>query len=287
MTESKNRETMLSYYIRPGMMSGTGEYAPMLKELPADVPALVRVLQGLVLHVFWAESYGVKLSDERKGEVQIRPVSRKMRRLLEIDPRPLVEARPPEARLVGNCRDFSLLLAVMLKTKGIPARARCGFGTYFIAGHYEDHWMTEYWNAGESRWVQVDAQLDELQQKALKISFNPLDMPRGQFVLAGDAWQMCKRGEANPDDFGIFEWKGWDFIKGNVLRDLLALNKVEVLPWDDWGLTGVPVAEFTTEQAALLDRIAALTLAGDEAFDEVRSVFDENAVLHIPGDWAQ
>ncbi len=286
MTTMEKQDIILQYYTQPGVMSDVENYRPLLEALPADVPALVAILQGLVLHIFWVEGYGVQLSEARKAEVQIRSVQRKIQRLLEIDPRPLKEARQPENRLVGNCRDFSLLLAAMLKGKGIPARARCGFGTYFIPGHYEDHWITEYWNTQEARWVQVDAQLDGFQREKLGIPFEPLDMPKGQFVLAGAAWQMCRQGEANPDDFGIFEWKGWDFIKGNVLRDLLSLNKVEVLPWDDWGLTSTPVAAFTSAQMALVDRMAALSLAGNDAFDEVRSLYDENTILHIPQEWS-
>lgn len=273
-------ETVLSYYMQSGVMSEPGTYAPVLSKLPDTVPALVQTLQGLVIHVFWAEQYGVQLPDERKNEVQIRPVQAKLARLFEIDPRPLTEARPPELRLVGNCRDFSLLLASMLKVKGIPARARCGFGTYFMPDHYEDHWMTEYWNAAEQRWVQVDAQLDALQRRVLKLPFDPLDMPRGQFVLAGDAWQMARGGRADPDKFGIFEWHGLDFIRGNVLRDLLSLNKIELLPWDFWGMMQTPVAESTAEQLALVDQAAALTLAGNEAFAEVRSIYEENECFH-------
>jgi hypothetical protein len=43
-------------------------------------------------------------------------------------------------RLVGNCRDFSTMLCAMLRHQGVPARARCGFGAYFLPNHYEDHW---------------------------------------------------------------------------------------------------------------------------------------------------
>jgi len=249
------------------------------------VTDLVRILQGLMLHVFWAERYGVQLSDERKSEVQIRSARRKIVRLLEIDPRPLSIARPPDLRLVGNCRDFSMLLAALLHVHGVPARARCGFGTYFIPGHYEDHWMTEYWLAKEGRWVQVDAQIDDLMRGALGIQFNPLDMPRRQFVLAGDAWQMCRAGQADPDDFGIFEYHGWDFIRGNVMRDFLALNNRPVLPWDCWGATEPAVAEFTPDQMAEVDHIAALSLEGNSAFDELRDIYERTPAYHIPEDW--
>lgn len=287
MALSEKLETVLLYYAQPGVMSEVGEYLPLFQQLPDDIPGLVRIVQGLMLHVFWSERYGVKLSDARKAELQIRPVMKKLPRLLEIDPRPLSEARPAELRLVGNCRDFSLLLAAMLKVKGIPARARCGFGTYFLPGHYEDHWMTEYWNASEARWVQVDAQLDEIQQNVLGIRFDTLDMPAGQFVTGGLAWQLCRRGEANPNDFGIFDMKGWDFVKNDLLLDLRALNKIELLPWDVCGLATVEYAECSAAQLELLDYAALLTLADNDSFDTMRAVYAENPELQAPADLLQ
>ena len=48
--------------------------------------------------------------------------------------------------------------------------------------------MCEYWAEDEGRWVLVDAQLDELQCDVLKMSFDPLDVPRDQFIVGGKAW---------------------------------------------------------------------------------------------------
>ena len=41
---------------------------------------------------------------------------------------------------MGNCRDFSTMLCTVLRYQNTPARARCGFGAYFLPDHYEDHW---------------------------------------------------------------------------------------------------------------------------------------------------
>jgi len=106
---------------------------------------------------------GVQLMGPRRDEVQLRSIAQKLKRISELDPRPLAEVRSPDKRLVGNCRDFSVMLTAILRHQGIPARARCGFARYFIPNHYEDHWVCEYWNAARKRWVLVDAQLDELQ----------------------------------------------------------------------------------------------------------------------------
>ena len=56
-----------------------------------------------------------------------------------------------------------------------------------------------------------------------------------RFLTGGQAWQMCRSGGANPDDFGIFDMRGPWFMQGDLVRDFLALNKVEILPWDPWG----------------------------------------------------
>ena len=74
-------------------------------------------------------------------------------RTLELDPNPLHIPRSKENKILGNCRDFSVTLASMLQSRGIPARPRCGFGKYFIPDHYEDHWVCEYWNAVQQRWI--------------------------------------------------------------------------------------------------------------------------------------
>jgi hypothetical protein len=267
------------YYGSPGPVSDLGRHAALAAELPAGIPALRDVVQGLVLHVFWAERYGVKLTEERKAEVNLRRVDRQIDRLLEIDPSPLDRPRPPERRLVGNCRDFSTIMAALLRAKGVPARARCGFGTYFLPDHYEDHWVCEYWDEGRGRWILVDAQLDRLQVGTLKPDFDPLDVPRDRFLTGGAAWQQCRSGRADPERFGIFDMHGLWFIRGDLVRDFLALNKVEILPWDHgWGYLAGEDASFHP----LMDRVAALTLAGDSAFDDLRALYEADPGFRPP-----
>lgn len=276
-----------AFYSTPGRMTDPGPHASLFNGLPTDIPSLVRIVQNNIIHVFWAERYGVQLTDEKMDTLQLRSVRRKLALMAE-GGRPLTAERQPAERQVGNCRDFSTLLVSMLRCQGVPARARCGFGTYFRPGHYEDHWVVEYWNEGQGRWVMVDSQLDAFQQEALGIDFDPLDMRPGAFVLAGEAWQMCRRGEANPDDFGIFDMRGMEFIRGNVVRDLLSLNKVEILPWDWYFgyLNEEAVNEENHDQTyALFDRVSALTLGGDASFAELRELYETDANWRIPADW--
>ena len=276
---------ILDYYRQPGMMTSITEHADMLGDLPAGVSRLCKVIQGTMLHVFWAEAYGIRLSDERKKEVNLRRVEDMLARIAELDDRSIIEERPPEMRVVGNCRDYAVFLCALLRSKRIPARARCGFATYFTPGKYDDHWICEYWNEEDERWVQVDAQLDSLQVSNLKIDFDPLDMPEGKFLNGGQAWVLCRSGAIDPDLFGIFDMKGLWFVQGDLVRDFMALSKLEVLPWDCNDLMGGPDVETALEDYKLLDRIADMICRGDRAFGETRTLFESDERLRIPADW--
>ena len=287
MTDQKHvREDALAYYAQPGKLTDPGAYADALEGLPTEIGALVKVVQGVMLHIFWAEAYGVKLSEERKAEVGLRRVDRQLARILELDARPLTEPRPHGQKLVGNCRDFSVFTAAILRHQGIPARARCGFGTYFAPNHFEDHWVCEIWSAEQRRWILVDAQLDDLMLGVLKPDFDPLDVPRDRFIVGGKAWQLCRSGAANPDDFGIFDMHGLWFVRGDLIRDFLAFSKIEILPWDGgFGYLSHGGPEMTAVDGDfdVMDRIAALTLADD--FDTLRALAESDPGFAVPTEW--
>lgn len=274
----------LSFFSSQGRISQPGQFAHLFDSLPGDIGELCKIVQGVTVHVFWAERYGLKLSPEREAEVQLRTMEKRLARTLELDPRPLNAARPLERKLVGNCRDHTLLLVAMLRQQGIPARARCGFGAYFLPNHYEDHWVAEYWNAAQGRWVLVDAQLDEFQRREMQVSFDPLDVPRDQFIVGGRAWQMCRSGAADPDSFGIFDMRGLGFIRGDFIRDVAALNKVELLPWDCWGLIlkyEMDDNQIEAADLALLDQLAELTGGDVPDFEQVRSLYESDPRLRV------
>ena len=274
--------TDLAYFTQPGPMTAPGPHAPLFGDLPAAVSDLCRVVQGTTVHVFWAARYGLELPPERQSEVQLRSLERRLERTLELDPRPLTEARPLEKKIVGNCRDFTLLLVSMLRHQGVPARARCGFGAYFLPHLYVDHWVAEYWNAARERWVLVDAQLDDFQCGVLKVPFDPLDVPRDQFIVGGMAWQMCRSGRADPECFGIFDLRGLGFVRGDFVRDLAALNKVELLPWDCWGIMEKPALD-DADDLALLDGLAELTCGDVPDLEAVRSLYQADPRLIMNG----
>ncbi|MGH6931963.1 MAG: transglutaminase-like domain-containing protein [Dongiaceae bacterium] len=265
-------------------MTSAGRHARLLADLPSDVGELARIVQGLVVHQYMAPAYGFTMPESRKSESHIRAVEKMLDGLLAIDPQALSVARPVDKRLVGICHHFALLLVAMLRAKGIPARYRCGFGTFFNAPYFEEHLVAEYWNAAESRWILVDVQLDDVWRRELKFDFDPLDVPRDRFLIAGDAWAQCRTGKADPAKFGIFvgNLRGLWFIAGEIVRDVAALNNMEVLPWDVWGAIPQPGQSLDSHQLTLFDRLAALARAPDASFAELRAIYQNDDGLRVP-----
>jgi hypothetical protein len=279
-------EEWKKYYAEQSIITDPGEYKKLYDTLPDDIPSLCRIVQGLILHMHWTEAYGIDLPDERKTEVKIRQATRQIARILELYDAPLTELRPLEKKIVGTCRDYAALMTSFLRHKGIPARMRVGFATYFTPGHYEDHYVCQYWNETENRWIIVDAQLDDLQRKALNIKFDPCDLPEGLFLPGGRAWQVCREGKADPGLFGIFNIKGMWFVGVDMIFDTMSLNKIESQPWDIWEMmpeyqqTGFP-----KEYLKVMDHISVLTGRLVPGFAEVRLLYQTEKKLQPPPGW--
>ena len=270
-----------AFYTAPGPMTDLGRHAAAVDTLPRDLPALCAIVQGDLVHHHWAGAYKVEMTPAKAAQQHLRGAAATLDALLANDPAPLGARREPADRAVGVCRHFSVVTAAILRAQGVPARARVGFGAYFERGKFIDHWVVERWSEAEDRWVLTDAQLDGLQRQALNIDFDPLDVPRDRFITAGDAWVQCRAGKADPSKFGIFDMWGLWFIAGNVLRDFASLNNVEMLPWDCWGDLE-PNQTLSDEQLRRFDRLAALTLAPDERFAELRGLYASDAALRVP-----
>jgi len=275
---------LLDYYMQPGPMTDPRENVGMLTRLPTTIPALCQVVQGALIHIYATQMYGVASPGRWPADIQTRPVAKTLARIRELDARPLTQARPPERRLVANCRHFSVLLCTLLHQFGVPARARCGFATYFgaVTLPYCDHWVCEYWDVVAQRWVMVDAQLDATQRDGYAIGFNTYDLPRGAFVLAGEAWRMCRAGEADPEQFGIVDRHGLWFVCNNLLLDVAALNKMELLPWDSWGLGDAHPDALSADDWTLLDEIAALSLGDNVSITTLQERYATDARLRVP-----
>ncbi|MET9970661.1 transglutaminase-like domain-containing protein [Streptomyces sp. NPDC006356] len=231
--------------------------------LPRDPGELAHVVRDLIIHRGEGERLGHTIPEQRLHEdAESRYVSVILRILRERRDAPLTESRAPGERFVGTCRDFSLLHCSLLRATGTPARIRCGFGTYFLDDWFEDHWVTEY-RLPDGSWRLIDPQV---LHPSYNLDFDPLDVPRDRFVVAGQAWRACREGRADPRTFGFSPIEGlrglW-FVRVSVRQDLAALNGVEVLSWDNWGPEITDDASLTEEDLMLVDAVVAADSEGE------------------------
>jgi hypothetical protein len=274
---------ILDFYSRAAPMTDAGRYAPLLAALPRDVQALARIVQGLVVHERVAtDFYRLDLAPARRDESHIRTVARLLERVLALEDAPLAAARAPQKRLIGVCHHFAVLLVALLRAQGFAARARWGFADYLDPDRFDDHVVCEYWSAAQARWVRVDAQLDEAWCTLHRIEFDVFDVPRQRFVAAGDAWMLARSGRADPAQFGADGQRGLWFVAHELAKDVAALAKVEVLPWDTWG--GLPRSDRSLDagRLAFFDRVAGLARDPDRSFAELQSLYESEARLHVP-----
>ncbi len=127
---------------------------------------------------------------------------------------------------------FTVLFVAMARHLGIPVRARVGFADYFVSGFNVDHEVAEVWDAEERRWRLVDP---EIEGPPFGARFDPTDLPRNRFIVGGLAWRMCRHGRADPETFlvnpglEIEDTRGWPYLLHNLVHDLSALIKMEML----------------------------------------------------------
>lgn len=265
----QSKSDILAFYTRQSPITEPGQYAALFDELPLDLPALVNIVQDLL-------RYSHEIPSDRRSELMLRTVPEMIGGIVQHDSAPLTEARPLEKRLYGLCRDYAVLLVSMLRHHGIPARERVGFGGYFKSEWFWDHRIAEYWSHDQHAWVLVDPQYQANPSKSPHRQVDPFHITReSPYLLAGQAWQLCRRGEADPNIFVDSPTdRGLAMIRYALLHDLDALNKVELVGMDAWHeLIDKPEAEVTEEEQQLLDEIAALTVDADANFVELQALY--------------
>ncbi len=230
--------------------------------LPSDISALRAISQQLVAH-YMGSSDGTSgpVEGERLTEVDTRYADAMFSRLLALASPPLARQRPPAERIAGCCRDFAVLFVAMARHKGFPARVRVGYATYFQAGWYLDHVIAEVWDRNERRWRLVEPEVSDRFVPKGGV-FDPLDVPPDRFVTGPLAWLAARTGRLDPERFVVAPdldepyTRSWLSLRHHVVQDLAALNKAEMLLWDQWGILD---DDDPLGHAELLDRLARVT----------------------------
>lgn len=234
---------------RPGAWSRqtavtrAGEAAPWIEGLPDSIESLREASRRLVFHYSaggdWAENGA---PGDRLAEVDTRFAEAMFARLAERQRGPLTADRPARNRVVGCCRDFTVLFLSMAREKVIPARARVGYGTYFVRDWFLDHVEAEVWDADEKRWRLVEPEIEPDFAPADGSPFDPLDVPPERFLTGPRAWLAARSGAVQASRFVVSPdleepyTRGWLSLRHHLVQDLLSLAGAEMLLWDQWGI---------------------------------------------------
>lgn len=227
------------HYARHTAVSTPG--SSVLAGLPSEVPALVGIVQRLLVHHSRVD--GFRADAGVRDGTELRPLVRILDALRALDRAPLDEPRAPERRLVVDCRSSALLLCAALREQGRPARLRFGFAGYLAPTHWQSHVVVEH--LGTDGWTRTDPDIGRF------------DLGPGDFLAAGEAWRSGRPGEDLPR-FGYGpDLRGRWAVRWELQRDLAALTGFEPLTSDVWGIAGtVPVDSPDAGRRDLFDAIA-------------------------------
>jgi hypothetical protein len=264
--------------------------ATAIDELPVELAALREASSQLVFHYRAGGDFAEKgVPPERSSEINDRYADVMFTRLLKRGEPALSRRRPAPDRVVGCCRDATVLFLALTRHKGIPARARVGFAAYIIPGWLVDHVIAEVWDEAEGRWRMVDPEMEsDWVPEVNGRQGSWLDLTGEEFVTGARAWQAARAGTSDPDkhvvspDLDVPALRGWPYLAHNAIHDLAALSKTEMILWDVWGIQQghgdgmVPEAD-----AKLLDEVCALTAAPGTS-PEVIADLAQREELRVP-----
>jgi len=117
-----------AWYGTQSRVTDPGPFAGRLDAVPPDLAAMQATARQLVFHYRAGGDYAENGIDPgRIAEIDTRYADAMLARLAELAGPPLTAGRPARQRLVGCCRDFTVLFLAIARHQGVPARARVGF----------------------------------------------------------------------------------------------------------------------------------------------------------------
>ena len=282
---------ILDFYKKTSPYTDLGLYKEFAMKLPNDIKELAKLQRMQIIHpiIIWnnlQDGWWDDLKQVPKTSIvfedDIFPTAQSMlAELLRRDTNYSVD-RKVEDKIHVTCRGEAVLLASILKAKGIPTRVRSGFAEYLRHdGIYYDHWITEYYSYDKNRWALVDA---DNQWGDTKIEFDLNDIPRDRFLLGAEAY-LSLRNKKIEDKNILYASDpvtiGLPAAIRALFYDFHSLMNDEII--FDFVPRYVLEKNFNLieEELKELDELAHLMLSPDENFDELTNIWDTNIKYRI------
>lgn len=189
--------------------------------------------------------------------------------------------RPVQNRLNVTCRYVSVLTCAILKANGIPCRSRAGWARYLDENKSLDHFVNEYYDENQKRWVMID--MDDLYDedwlkdplfKKNNICNEYLDFGKNQFYTAADAWKMYRKdaGFVSKLIYGADEATAEDILKYLFLDFFAVMNMEYNYTFKPIALDK-PINALTKAELKEIDTLAELMSDIDKNFDKIQKLY--------------
>ncbi len=294
------KKEILDFYLKTSVYTNYLPYEEYYNSLPDDLKELTNLLHHQVIHRSeLIRSYLDSPSKyDNKAELQkikseypwyrnrcdddiLLTAPAITAELFRQDPRGFVLGREIKDKVVITCRYVSVLLASILKAKGIPARCRSGYASYFLkerGNTYYDHWIVQYYSASKKKWVNVDSDND------YKTEFDQCDIPNSEFKWIAQVWLDVRNGKDDHKNYiHGSHLNGLDNLAYALFFDFHALmnDEISYLFFPTMMDEKSEFFNLSEENLQKLDHLATLMLDPDENFDELRYLFRNDKFLRV------
>lgn len=290
-------QNILNHYLRFGTYTYPGLYESGLKNhLPDDIKEIGLLVRKNIIHRTTLAMGNIGFNaDLRFGDMTKVPWYRQpeddvlvtaaaiLAELHRRDSRGFVADRKEEDKLVLTCRFIAILMASILKSKGFPTRVRSGNANYFGRKDLEaisaDHWINQYWNTKENRWVNIDVD----GSLSLKDDLNPYDIPDEKFDFPADAWFNIRAGKVDPEHFyNAMPIKGSIVVAWSLFYDFHSLMNNEIIYLHRPEMVGLANFQNLSEgELKEIDNLALLMQKPDDNFDKLREIWETNKKFRL------
>ena len=280
-------------YLKTSVYTYVGLYKDFILSLPDDIPSIGMLVCDQITHpsMYFTEpspylenTYYGKFASypkhrfKNEDELYITAVSM-IAGILRLDERGFTKNRDVTKRITVSCRQASVLFSAILKAKGIPCRSRAGFMDFGDVGaSYMEHWINEYWDFHENRWVLAD--VDGYYEYEVRFGYSQFDLPRRKFVTASEAWLGLRKNTLNKklDVFSPNPLKG---IYEYLFMDFHALMNNEIFySYQPLYLRG-GIQTLSERELCELDRLAELLADPDKNMEELEHLWTTNEKLFV------
>lgn len=271
----KSEADVLNFYRQYSEFTDPGEYAYLYKNLPASLDDLCNIIRSQFIHPYAELPRYRELIPKERGDESVKypNVQSILKGLLSHDSSGIMKNREIEDRLILGCRHNAIVLASILKYRGIPARIRTGHVTYLRPGFHLSHTICEVWNEKDSRWMLVDP------------STGMIDFDRVQFEFSHELWFKLQRGDVDLEKYGFpGRYTGLISIVGKISPDLSAILGTEY-PVFHYAPMLDNVSEnnsLSQEQIQLINKISELMKSlGAENLSKLQTIYTATPEIQV------